>query len=366
MVMAMRDIKRYQRTKLIFSFVGTGVFLLYTALWVRLDPTWLLEVSDNRWLGLLVFASVFAGLYELITLPLEYYAGYVVEHRFEQSNQSLQRWIWQTLKGYMVGAVIGGILLAGVYALLWYAGALWWLWMWLSWFALSVVVAQLFPVVILPIFYRASPIESEDLIAELSAVAQGTGIRVQGVHRLDISEDTKSANALLTGLGSTRRVYLSDTLLNAFSLEEIKVIFAHELGHHVRYHIWKGMALSVLMASLSVAVLVYFLEGSSAQDWRAPVAALPSCILTISLLSLLLKPLHNALSRRFERQCDTDALFRTRDPAAYRSAFQRLASMNLADPEPHPLVEWYCHDHPAISKRLALADRFEAGQLQSS
>lgn len=351
--------KPYQRVKLTCSVIGTGIFLLYAGLWVCWGGDAILRWTDSRWLGLLCFAGLFGLVLEVLTLPLDYFADFVVEHRFGLSNQTRWRWFSQTLKGWGVGGLLSGLVLGGLYSCLWYTGDYWWLWVWISWIGLTVVLAQLFPVLLLPVFYKSTPLDDEAITADLTHIAEGTSIRVEGIFSLDLSSDTKAANAMLTGLGSTRRVYLSDTLLESFSGGEIKVIFAHELGHHIYKHIWKLLVLSSVFASVHIGVLVYFLHplrGLAAEHWPAAVAALPLCALVMAAIGLVVKPLHNAISRHFERQCDREALQRTQDPESYRSAFQRLAEMNLADPRPHPFVEWYFHDHPSIAKRLAMAE----------
>ncbi|MCH8278793.1 MAG: M48 family metalloprotease [Proteobacteria bacterium] len=207
-------------------------------------------------------------------------------------------------------------------------------------------------------------LDNADLVQRIAGLAEGTGLQVQGGYRLVLSDETVRANAMLAGLGSTRRVYLSDTLLDAFEHEEIEVVFAHELGHHTRRHIWKLLGLSAVFSTLHVAVLAYFLHpyhGSGPEGFSEAIALLPLIAVCLGGLSMILKPLHNAISRRFERQCDRDALRRTRNPQAYRSAMSRLAEMNLADPDPHPFIEWYFYDHPAIRKRIAMADEPQGG-----
>jgi STE24 endopeptidase len=226
---------------------------------------------------------------------------------------------------------------------------------------------QLFPVLLLPIFLRSQPLQDEALSGRLRTMASESSLQLSGVYRLDLSTDTKAANAMLAGLGSTRRVYLADTLLESFTPGEIDVVFAHELGHHTRRHVWKLLVLSALLATVRVGVLMYFfhpLRGPEAPRWPEAVATLPTVIFWLVVLEFVLKPLRHAVSRRFERQCDRDALRRTADADSYRSALTRLAEMNLADPVPHPVVEWYFYDHPAMCKRLALADTLTESQSQ--
>ena len=356
------DVKRYQRIKLIFSILGTLVFLIYTIIWGVFENGYVVGLSNNRWFGLLMFGVVFALLHEVITLPLGYYEEYVIEHRYEQSNQFFSRWFSQLLKGWFVGGILGGIILVGIYSCLWYGGYYWWLWIGIGWIGLTVILAQLFPVLLLPIFYKSEILDNEELANSLSDLANNTSIKIDGIYRLDLSEDTKAANAMLTGLGSTRRVYISDTLLDNFSTDEIQVVFAHELGHHTRGHMWKILFMSVFFSAIHIAILAYFLNsyrGSDADNWRLAISMLPWCLFAITMASVVVKPIHNAISRHFERQCDGDALRSTRDAKAYKSAFRRLSEMNLSDPDPHPVVEWLFYDHPSISRRLAMADEYE-------
>jgi STE24 endopeptidase len=359
MFIGLREAKQYHRTKLVLSLVGTVAFLVYAVVWAWWGGASLSRLSDNRWVSLFVFAGCFGLLYELLTLPLSYYADYVLEHRYELSNQSLSRWLVQLGKEWLVGGLLAGIALAGLYALLWYGGELWWLWIWGGWLGLTVVLARLFPVLLLPVFYDSEPLQDERITARLTAMADDAALRISGIFSLQLSKDTKAANAMLTGLGSTRRVYLSDTLLEAFELEEIEVVFAHELGHHTRRHIWKLLGLSALVSTLHISVLAYFLHphhGPDHENVARAITLLPLIAVCLGSLSMIIKPLHNAISRRFERQCDADALRRTRNPQAFRSTMNRLAEMNLADPDPHPFIEWYFYDHPAIYKRIASAD----------
>jgi STE24 endopeptidase len=184
-------------------------------------------------------------------------------------------------------------------------------------------------------------------------------LRIEGVYRLHLSAETKKANAALAGLGRTRRVLLGDTLLEGFTPEEIEVVFAHEVGHHVYRHMPKMIAGSVVLTAVSFWLADRVLHGA-ASGLGYPAfddpSALPLLLLVLMVFGLLLAPAQNALSRFFERQCDRYALVRTGLVAAYRSAFTKLARMNKSNMDPHPLVVWLFDDHPPIRQRLALAD----------
>jgi STE24 endopeptidase len=357
------EVKRYQRQKITAAVVNVLLslaFLLVMALAVgpHLDA-WLREtLGEGPWLRLLVVAVVVGGGLELLTLPLSFWSSFVLEHRYQLSNQTLGGWIKKQIKAYIVGGLIGLPLLYGLYALLRLTHP-WWLWAAVAWLAVSLVLGRLLPVLILPLFYKVTRLDDAALQQRLRKLSEGTGLTVEGVYRLHLSEETRKANAALAGLGRTRRVLLGDTLLDQFTPEEIEVVFAHEVGHHVHKHLPKMIVVSVVLSLLGFWLVDLVLRGAAEQlgysAFNDP-AALPLVLLVLSVFGLLLSPAQNALSRFFERQCDRYALERTRDPSAYRSAFVKLARLNKSDPDPHPLVAWLFYDHPPIRQRLALAD----------
>jgi STE24 endopeptidase len=358
------EVKRYQRLKIAAAVIGTVLSLAWLAVTgLTLGPAvgaWLSEdVTDDRWLQLLAVAALLGISLEMFSLPLDFWSGFIVEHRFHLSNQTLRAWLWRRVKGYMVGGVLGISLLAGLYALLWASGSFWWLWATLGWLLVTLVLGQLLPVVILPLFYKVSPLHDELLLMRLRGLTRGTTLTVQGIYRLELSKDTKKANAALAGLGNTRRVLLGDTLLEQFSPEEIEVVFAHEVGHHVHRHIVKMIAVQVVTALCSfwlVDVLLTSLAPALGYGAFTDPAALPLVLLVLALFGLVLSPALNALSRFHERQCDRYALDRTANASAYRSAFIKLARINKSNPDPHPLVAWLFYDHPPIRERLAMAE----------
>lgn len=358
------EAKRYHRQKLTASLASLALSLaalVVMALWggPRLGRVVAGWTGENAWLRLVVLAAIYGSGLELLTLPIDFWSGFILEHRYQLSNQTLRRWVWRQIKGYLVGGPIGLALLLGLYALLWYSGPWWWLWATAAWLVVTVVMGQLLPVLVLPLFYRVTRLDDSGLLERLRRLAAGTGLNVEGIYRLHLSADTRKANAALAGLGRTRRVLLGDTLLNEFTPEEIEVVFAHEVGHHVYRHLPKIIAWSVVLAGVGfwlVDLVLRHAAGALGYSAFDDPAALPLLILVLTAFGLLLSPAQNALSRFFERQCDRYALERTRARDAYRLAFTKLARLNKADTDPHPLVVWLFDDHPPIRQRLALAD----------
>ncbi|MCD4727475.1 MAG: M48 family metalloprotease, partial [Pirellulales bacterium] len=266
------------------------------------------------------------------------------------------------VKRNLLSTALSLCVVLGLYWLIWTLGGWWWLAAAGAFFVVSVVLGQLTPVLILPLFYRIEKLDSPELTERISRLAEGTGLSIEGVYRMDLSEETVKANAMLAGLGHTRRVLLGDTLLDGFQPDEIEVIFAHEIGHHVFRHIRKIMVAGLFYSAAGFLVCDRLLaawvsRGGGTIDYtRLPVDTLPLMLLILTLMAMLFEPLQNAVSRLFERQADRYALERTGLNDAYRSAFRKLAKLNKDDPTPHWLDVFLFHSHPPVAQRLAMAE----------
>jgi STE24 endopeptidase len=357
------EVKRYHRQKMgleVASFVLVLSFIVFMAFrgGLGLDADVRDLVGDGFWVRLIVLGAVYAAMVEVISLPIHFISGFILEHRYELSNQTLKGWATKVVKGWLLAAPLGLMVLLGFYALLRFTGDAWWIWATVGSLLLMLVLGRILPVVILPLFYKVTPLENAELEGRLRRLADGTGLTVQGVYRLGLSAETRKANAALAGLGRSRRVLLGDTLLSEFTPEEIEVVFAHEVGHHVHRHIPKIIVWSVITSAVGFWAIDVALHQMSARLGYASFddpAALPLVMLVPMIFGFVLSPLQNALSRLFERQSDRYALERTHNPLAYRSAFVKLARMNKADPDPHPLAVFFFEDHPPIRERLAMA-----------
>jgi STE24 endopeptidase len=325
--------------------------------------TWLATINPHPSVQLWLLFLLTTAIHLAVSFPLSYYSGFLLEHRFGLSRLTFARWLWRYVKMQGLAIVFGGLLLWGLYSVIWAIGGWWWLVAAGLFFLVSVVAGQLIPVLIMPLFYKIQPIENAELLERMSQLAAGTGLAISGVYRFDLSADTAKANAMLAGLGRTRRVLMGDTLLANFSPEEIEVIFAHEIGHHVFRHIRKMIAGGAIYTAVGFwvvdrLVMAWVHRTVPAADYaHFPIATLPLVMLVLTLFSLLLEPLQNAISRRFERQSDRYALERTGRREAYISAFEKLARLNKDDPSPHPFEVFWFHSHPPIAERLAIADQ---------
>ncbi|MBN1147177.1 MAG: M48 family metallopeptidase [Anaerolineales bacterium] len=352
-----------RRLMLVDLALGAAYLLAWLAFgWSQALKAAILVYTSSPWLVVAVYAAVFGGIYSLIGLPLSYYEGFVLPHRFKLSNQTLRGWIVDLVKSALVGGALGLPLLEIIYAVLRAYPETWWLWAAGILLLFSVILANLAPALLMPIFYKFEPLGETyaDLEARLLQLAQQAGARVQGVYRFDMSRRTKAANAALTGLGNTRRILLGDTLLESFTPDEIETVLAHELAHHVH----RDIPIGILAESL--VTLVGFYLASLALKWGAlslgfegpaDIAALPWFGLVMGAYGLVTMPLTNGYSRWRERRADEYALKATGKGAAYASALARLANQNLAEAEPEPWVEFLLYSHPALGKRIRMARR---------
>jgi STE24 endopeptidase len=364
------EAKRYGRQELACALLDKGLDVVYLALvalmLARPIDNWLAGFAlpgkfDS--LRLVLLLLVVAGGHALVSLPLSLYAGYVLEHRFGLSNLTVARWLWRYVKKLTLGLLFAAVLFLGLFWIIWVCGPYWWLVGAGAFFVVSVVLGQLVPVLILPLFYKIKRLDDAELNDRISALAEGTGLSIQGVYRMALSVETVKANAMLAGLGRTRRVLLGDTLLDRFTPEEIEVIFSHEVGHHVFRHIRKMILAGIVYSAAGFWICDRLLAGWVAHTQghfayeSLPVHTLPLVMLILTVFALVLEPLQNAVSRRYERQADRYALERTGSRPAYISAFRKLARLNKDDPDPHRLEVLLFHSHPPIAQRLALAER---------
>lgn len=360
--------KQYSRITRRLWLVETAISLIYPIAWLVFGwaiqlRIWITQSSPllaNDWVAIPAFVFVFGAIAAVIEFPLSYYTGFVLPHRFDQSNQTLKDWVIDQLKGAAISLPIGLIVLELLYLALRATGALWWLWAAGGLLVFQVILANLAPVLIMPLFNKYVPLGEEhaELAERLMKLAQKSNTRIKGVFKFDMSRQTKAANAALTGIGNTRRIVLGDTLINEFTLDEIETVLAHELGHHVNRDIQFLMgfgtlvtALGLYLASLAMTWAVSTFGFTSVAD----VAAFPALTLVLTLYGLLTMPLQNGFSRWRERMADEYALKTTGKNEAFASAFTRLANQNLGEIDPEKWVVFLFYSHPPLGERIATA-----------
>jgi STE24 endopeptidase len=358
------DARRYNRVR---RWLGITDFLLGLGfLLVLLITGWTGTLRDlaywaahqNYSLAVFFYVLMLLLISKALGFGLDYY-GFRLEHRYHLSNQKLTSWLWDELKGWLLGLVLASLLVEIMYFTIRQSPQHWWLIAWLIFMGLFIFFAQLAPVIFLPIFYKFEPLENDELRERLVLLSERAGTRVRGVYEWKLSEKSKKANAALTGLGATRRIILADTLLQNYSYDEIEAVLAHELGHHVHRHILKSIAVQAAVTFVGFwagnLVLNYVVEQRHMFVTLSDFANLPLLVLVSTVLSFLLMPVLNAYSRFNERQADRYCFQSIANVAPFISSMNKLAEQNLAERAPSEWVEWFFHSHPAIAKRVAAA-----------
>jgi STE24 endopeptidase len=323
---------------------------------------------QNYSLSLFMYLLLILAISKALGIGLEYY-GFRLERRFKLSTQRFRSWLWDEVKGFLVSMVLGVVVVELLYFTIRQWPQNWWLLAWALFMALFVLLAQLAPVVLFPIFYKFEPLDDEELRRRLVILGERAGTRVRGVYRWKLSEKSNKANAALTGLGNTRRIILADTLLDNYTPDEIEAVLAHELGHHVHRHILKSIFVQALITFVGFWAanwtLHYAVDHHMFEE-LSDFANLPLLALVSVVLGLLLMPALNAYSRFNERQADRYAFESIASVDPFVSSMNKLAEQNLAERTPSKWVEWLFHSHPSISRRLASAEAWSKSQGTSS
>lgn len=349
--------RRYLRLAeflLAWAWLAALLFLGWSA--ALRDFAW--KRADNSPEALFYYTLLVVLLGKVLGLPLDYYSGYVLEHRYGLSNLGRRDWAKDEAKGFVLGAALALAATELVYWLLQTQPERWWIIAWAAFLLFVVALANVAPVLLFPLFYKFRPLENEELRQRLLRLCERAGTPVHEVFEWKLSEKSRKANAALAGLGNTRRILLADTLLANYSPEEVEAILAHELAHHVHHHIGKSLALQAVtsfagfwLADWALRALTPRFGFRGLEDF----ANLPLLALVSGALSLLLLPLVNGVSRHFERQADEYALRALPSAAPFISSMEKLAEQNLSERRPHPVWEFLFHSHPSVEKRVRRA-----------
>lgn len=360
-----REAQAYARVRRRLMLVDLLLSAAYLAVWLLAG--WHLALRDvvtgisaSPWVNVPLFAFLFALPMFLLDLPLSYYSGFVLPHRYGQSTQSFGEWVMDQVKGLALSGVLGVALLEIVYWLLRAAPELWWLYAGGVMLFFSVILSSLAPVLIAPLFYKFEPLDDEELARRLKRLGERVGVEVTGVYRFDMSRRTRSANAAVMGLGRTRRIILGDTLLENFTDDEIETVLAHELAHVVHRDMPLGIVVNSVLTLVSfwaVHLALRWAVGAFGLTGLADPAGMPVFALAAGVVGLIAMPLGNAFSRWRERRADAFALRVTEMPRAFAAAMTRLANQNLSEAAPEPWVVTLFYSHPPLAERIERARR---------
>lgn len=341
--------------ELILAAAGVSLFALYGS---RPLFTELRRLVPGFWLRNACYVTVFFLGWSILSLPLKW-KSYLIERRFDLSVQKPVSWIKDQFKSGLISLLMTLVVFSGIYAAMAWSDW-WWLIAWLATSLLSLLLSFIAPLVLMPLFYRFQPLKDEELAERLNRLAEQAGVEVIGAFTMEAGTKTRKAIGGLTGIGSTRRIILSDTLLNNYKTEEIETVIAHELGHHVNQDIWKR----ILWASATSLIAFYltnlFLQPATEfMGLTTDIESLPIFVLLLGLIYGILNPILNWFSRKAERKADRFALELTDNPQAQADSFIKLAQQNLSPAAPPLFKKILFHDHPSPLERVKQARKFE-------
>ncbi len=354
---------RYAHFVNIWRFVDflSGVLIL----WIILSSGLSAKIRDwaaawrYKFLILWLYLAIFLVINWLLNFPFDLYRNYYTELKYGFMNQSFFGWLGDDLLGLVLGIVIGIIPAFLLYYVI-ERFKKWWLVFSLGAIPIMIFFIVIAPVVISPLFNKFEPLKDKQLETELLTLADKAGIQGSHVFQVDASKQSAKVNAYVTGLLNTKRIVLFDTLIKGFTHDEIRFVMGHEMGHYVLNHVWLGLlaawVLLVLLLWIASKILpgfVHRFKGKFKFERLGDIASLPVILLCLSVMSFVVQPVMNGISRAMEHRADQfgmDISGVSGEVAA--TAFDKLSAYNLSDPNPSPIIEFWFYDHPAVQKRI--------------
>jgi STE24 endopeptidase len=362
--------KRYEKEKRLLGLASMAFSLvILLGFYFSGLSTWLanLNIGNSIIWTFFLYVLSFQTILVFFSFPLSFYSSYVHEHRWNFSNHTVKSWLWEQIKGFFVGFILMSILLGLLFWIMAVYPQSWWLIAGLVFAFVSVVLATIFPVLILPIFNKYTPVENNELTDSLERILSEGGLKSSGFFKEDMSRQTKKENAFLAGLGKTRRVVLGDNLMEKMSVPEIESVIAHEVGHYKNRHIWKNLVIGTLEGVVAFFMLNWVMRSMFAQflsSTRWNLTLFPVFVILAGGISVFFfSPFSNALSRYFERKADRYALESIQDNKAFMKAMAGLADRNLSNAYPEWWVKLLYYSHPPVGERLAMAEKYKEEKI---
>ena len=366
------DARRYERIRLRVTLVNIALSIIAPLIFLFTGGSEALRDAIEDWtayapLVVLLYVVIVSAAFEVVTFPLDLYSGYFVEKQFDLSRSNWQQWFYDWSKAQAIQFLFLLAAIEAIYALLRAMPGTWWLVAAAGFTLFFIVLAALAPVLLFRLFFKFDPLPDGDLKDRLLQLSQRLGVPVRGVYVWHLGEKTRKANAALAGWGRTRRILLSDTLIQEHTRDEIEVVLAHEMAHQVHNDIWRGLAIQTVLVFVSFLAVHLALEA-----WTEPlglrsvsdIANLPLLLLVSGAVALVALPIANSLSRRFEHAADRFALENTGLSEAFASSMDKLADQNLSQKRPNRLVEIIFHSHPSVESRIEFAKAWKAGSVR--
>lgn len=365
--------KSYAREKYAIFFTDLLLtFVFLAAYQIFLSPVICAGIASPAgkipfYLSLSIYLTIFCILYYIAFFPLHLYSSFLIDHKYSLSNQAVDNWVKDEIKRSALSFIIFLGAVNIFYFLIRTTADLWWVCACVVWLAFTVLFAKITPNLIIPLFYKYSPIKNKELKNKICDLAKASGIRIIDVLQLNLSSKTKKANAAVIGLGGSRRVVLGDTLLSNFTPEEIEAVIAHEFAHHKEWHMQKMILFSCALTGVGFFILsitMQYLRTLLKAEAIYDIKLFPAFALVMFVFGLAIMPAEKAFSRMLERDADKFSLRLTNNRSAFITLMSKLAELNLSDANPPKAIKYLLYDHPPISERINMAESYTTDDSQ--
>lgn len=347
----------------IWGFLIPGL-ILFTGFSATMR-NWAQKLGKYWYFTLVLYFVIFSLITFAIDFPLDYYTGFIRPHDYGLSSQAFGKWLSDDFKGLAIGLVMGALLLWIPYLLLKRATKRWWLYTWLASIPVMVFLMLVQPIWIAPMFNKFGPMQDKALEAKILHLADRVGIENARVYEVNKSVDTNELNAYVTGIGSTKRIVLWDTIIKKLTPGELLVVMGHEMGHYVLNHIWYTLIfgslfllLGLWLIHLTAGWVLRRFGGRFGFNQLGDIASLPLLILMFSLFSFVMSPVALAYSRHHEHEADRFALEITQDNHDCAQAFVDLTNNDLGYPRPGLLYKLWRSSHPPLGERIDFCNSY--------
>ncbi len=351
----------YKRDNTRFSFITSSIsllvmlFVFFSGGFGWLDD-WVSSVTSTYIVHVLLFFGLMALASDILTTPFALYNTFVIEERYGFNRTNIKTFILDKLKGWLLGAIIGGGLLALITWIYTLTGS----WFWLIALGVltffSLFMLMFYSNLIVPLFNKQNPLEDGSLRRKIEEFAEGTDFRLDNIFVMDGSKRSSKANAYFTGLGPKKRIVLFDTLINDLEEEEIVAVLAHEVGHYKKKHTTSGLVLSTIQSAITLYLFSLFVgEDSFAQALGGEAASFHLGLIAFGVLyspiSMLIGLGTNLFSRYNEYQADQYAREHfAAEPLV--TSLKKLSKNNLSNLTPHPTYVFFHYSHPPLLQRI--------------
>jgi STE24 endopeptidase len=355
-----RAIRPYLWSHRIVGWLGSAVQLgiLYLLLFADLGKYFASEAklaTNYPFLEWLIFFAALGGLMKVASFPFSF-VHYQIDRKKNVSRQTVPSWLWDQVKGILVVSVIATVALYALYLITNSSHSLWWMEMAAFLIFFSVVLAQLAPVLLLPLFVKMKPLETTELRTRLLDLATRFKIKVDEVYHLGLGEKTEKGNAAFMGMGKTKRIVIGDTLYEKFPHDEVEAVFAHELGHQVHNDLWKGLFLSSTIMVVTLALSDFIFQRWVIDRIGVTQAAPFGFFCFMTLWSVTQTPfqwVQTFYSRQREWAADQFASEKVGLGKPLGLALERLTYQNRALFKPNAIIEFFTYSHPAPWRRIS-------------